>query len=192
MVRRARREWTMEEYEAWQAADARMEMTHSVADEEGGPSITMAPVPEKGESVDAFDPVELPAPVLDSAGRHLAPVPFDPVPSRKSSRVLGGARGENPQVRIRMVYSRADHPAALPSANRMIPIARANTTTPITPSRVSRSSRSRGETCFTGGGGSRRIRETRTGPVARSTDCFPVRSGAAMAPVTTAARLSSG
>ena len=85
MARRARREMTFEEFDALEVAEERMEMIQSMADEEGGPRITMVPVSEKAESVDAFDSVELPAPVVDPAsGRHLAPVPFDPVPSRKS------------------------------------------------------------------------------------------------------------
>ena len=51
--------------------------------------------------------------------------------------------------------------------------------TPITTIRVSRTSGSRTTTFFTGGGGSRRIRDPRTG-ADRLTDFFPVGSGLAM------------
>ena len=84
MARKAHREMTMDEFDAWLAAEDRTEIIHSMADEEGGPRVTMVPVPSKAEKIEAFDPVELPAPILDASGRRLASVPFEPVPSRKS------------------------------------------------------------------------------------------------------------
>ena len=86
MARRTHREMTMEEFEALQIAEERMETVQRMADEEGGATISFVPVPEKAKTIDAFDRVELPAPIVDAAsGRHLAPVPFEPAPSRKST-----------------------------------------------------------------------------------------------------------
>jgi hypothetical protein len=81
---RRSKEMTFEEYEDWCSAVSRFETVQEVADEEGGPMISMVPVPAKGEEVASFDKVEVPQAIVDSEGRHLAPVPFDPVPSRKT------------------------------------------------------------------------------------------------------------
>ena len=85
MGRRMSVEMTMDEYDDWQVASQRMDSVHFMADEEGGPRISMLPVPDTCETADAFDTVDMIAPVVDGAGgRHLVPVPFDPVPSRKA------------------------------------------------------------------------------------------------------------
>ena len=82
---RGRREMTMEEYEAMEVAEERIARVQHTADEEGGPRLSMVPVSGKAETAGTWEPVELPAPVVDPGGRHLAPVPFEPVPSRKAT-----------------------------------------------------------------------------------------------------------
>ena len=49
MARHAAREWTVEEYDEWSAADDRFKAIARAADEEGGPSLSLVPATERNE-----------------------------------------------------------------------------------------------------------------------------------------------
>ena len=86
MARQAR-EMTVEEFDAWSAANKRVEATHEVADECGGPSLSLVPVVEQD---DAW-PTDLlpPAKTVDDAPLPAA-MPFDGVTLDDSYRRQAG------------------------------------------------------------------------------------------------------
>ena len=49
MKRHATREWSVEEFEDWRAANARVEAVAEAADEEGGPRLSLVPLPDRRE-----------------------------------------------------------------------------------------------------------------------------------------------
>lgn len=49
MARHTARDWTVEEFDEWQAASDRVEAVAGAADEEGGPGLSLVPPPERGE-----------------------------------------------------------------------------------------------------------------------------------------------
>jgi len=86
--RRSRREWTMEEFEEWEAASKKLEKTLAAGDERGGPALSLVPLIEQG---DAW-PTDLLAPA-DSPAEGSAPVramPFDGVELPESRNRLAG------------------------------------------------------------------------------------------------------
>lgn len=80
MAARAGRDLTIEEFNAWRAARAEVEETLVVTAEEGGPSVSLVPVPVSVPLDFLPDEVTLPAP---AAPPGLRSVPFEPEPSRK-------------------------------------------------------------------------------------------------------------
>lgn len=104
---------------------------------------------------------------------------------------LAAKRPDQPLSLISMVYWLGDQPAALLNAIRMTNKATAKVIVPMTMVRASRSLISWRRSTLTGGGESRRIRDTRDTGAARSTAFFLLWNGLAMASVPKAKRLSS-
>jgi hypothetical protein len=93
MARRQSREWTVEEFEAWAAATDRTEKVAEAADEEGGPRLSLVPVPEQNKAW----PTDLlpPAAAADGNGEPpVAAMPFDGVPLDDSRKRLAGWSAE--------------------------------------------------------------------------------------------------
>jgi len=96
MARRRQREWSMEEYEEWQAGRKRQDALAQTADERGGPGLTLVPAIEQ----DIAWPTDLlPAPGAasetnpDAANSEPAPdsaAPFDGVDLPSSRNRLAG------------------------------------------------------------------------------------------------------
>ena len=81
MARRsAKRDMTVEEFEAWSAAQGRTEAVAEAAAEEGGPFVSLVPTPVS-VPLD-FLPDEVTVPALPPAPGE--PIPFAPEPSRKT------------------------------------------------------------------------------------------------------------
>ena len=57
MARRVQRDMTIEEFEALEEAEERIALVQQVADEEGGPCLSMIPEPVKAESAETWEPV---------------------------------------------------------------------------------------------------------------------------------------
>lgn len=76
---RAGRDLTIDEFNAWSAAERRVAETRKAGAEEGGPSVSMIPLPTSALPDFLPDAVTAPAP----APSGLRAVPFDPEPSRK-------------------------------------------------------------------------------------------------------------
>lgn len=87
MKRRAARDLTVDEFDDWMAATHRVEAVGKAADEEGGPSLSLLPDPEKGEvwPTDLLPPPD-PAPAVA--------VPFDGVALEDSRKRLAGWSAE--------------------------------------------------------------------------------------------------
>jgi hypothetical protein len=87
MARRQAKEMTLEEYDAWSAANKRVEATHEAADECGGPALSLVPIVEQQESW----PTDLLPPEKTADDAPLpAPMPFDGVPLDDSYRRQAG------------------------------------------------------------------------------------------------------
>lgn len=80
MARRATRDMTMEEFDAWSDATRNVDEVIEATDEEGGPFVSLVPVP-RSVPVD-FLPDEVDAPMPEATGLHA--VPFTPEPSQKT------------------------------------------------------------------------------------------------------------
>lgn len=80
MATRARRDMTVEEFDAWSEAQGNVAKARDACAEEGGPSVSLVPLP-KSVPVD-FLPDEVSVPATAPAGLHA--VPFTPEPSRKT------------------------------------------------------------------------------------------------------------
>jgi hypothetical protein len=79
LATRAKRDMTIEEFDAWAAARDRVSDVKEAGAEEGGPRVSLVPLPNS-VPVD-FLPDEISVPAPAPTGLHA--VPFDPEPSRK-------------------------------------------------------------------------------------------------------------
>lgn len=96
MARRSAKEMTVEEFEEWSAAKARFDAVAAAADENGGPRLSLVPVPDQ----DIAWPTDLLAPAApadpddsagDTPGEQPVPAePFDGVPLPESRKRLAG------------------------------------------------------------------------------------------------------
>ena len=77
---RAGRDYTIEEYDAYTAAQRDQKRTQEATAEEGGPRVTMVPVPTS-VPIDFLPDDVVAAPTPPPSGLHA--VPFEPEPSRK-------------------------------------------------------------------------------------------------------------
>jgi hypothetical protein len=73
MARRVAREMTVEEFDAWAKSGSQFDKVAEAADEEGGPCLSLVPVPEQ-----------------NAAGTPVEPMPFDGVPLEDSRKRLAG------------------------------------------------------------------------------------------------------
>ena len=73
MARRSSKEMTVEEFDAWAAAVKRVDAVVEAADEEGGPRLSLVPVPATAGEADPPDTLDPEAPAIA----------FDPEPSRR-------------------------------------------------------------------------------------------------------------
>ena len=83
MARKASKEMTLEEYDAWSAAAQRTDVVAEAADEEGGPRLSLVPSPGQN----AAGPPDL-----------LAPQAFDGLPLEDSRKSLAGWSAERQRV----------------------------------------------------------------------------------------------
>jgi hypothetical protein len=86
MKRYTKRDWSLEEYDAWSESTDRFKAVAEAADEEGGPSLSMVP---KNERDEAWPTDLLPA---DQA------MPFDGVPLEDSRKRLAGWSAERQRL----------------------------------------------------------------------------------------------
>ncbi len=91
MARRMGMEMTVEEFDAWSAAVDRTEAVAETADEEGGPRLSLVPIPEQN----AAWPTDLLAPATDPS---VEPMPFDDIPLESSRNRLAGWSAERQRV----------------------------------------------------------------------------------------------
>jgi hypothetical protein len=104
MARHTAREWTVEEYEAWSAANGRVEAVGEAADEEGGPSLSLVPSPERGEvwPTDLLPPApHEPSPETPDdapADPPVAAMPFDGIPLDDSRKRWAGWSAERQRL----------------------------------------------------------------------------------------------
>ena len=92
MATRARRDMTLEEFDAWAAAQRNVADARDAAAEEGGPRVSLVPVPSS-VPVD-FLPDSVPVPAPAPTGLHA--VPFTPEPSIRT----GGWSAERQRIFI--------------------------------------------------------------------------------------------
>jgi hypothetical protein len=86
---------TLEEFDAWSAAGKRVDATQEAADECGGPSLSLVPVPEQQDPW----PTDLLAPIgAPPDDEPVAPMPFDGVPLEDSRRRLAGWSAERQRL----------------------------------------------------------------------------------------------
>ena len=90
MGRQVARECTLEEYEAWVAASKRTRAVKEAADEEGGPGLSLVPVPEQN--------IAWPTDLLSAEGSGEKPMPFDGVPLESSRKRLAGWSAERQRL----------------------------------------------------------------------------------------------
>ena len=98
MARRVQREMSLEEYDAWAAARGRTAAVAETSDEDGGPRLSLVPVPEQQDAwpTDLLAPV-IPASSGDANSDATAPAeppvaatPFDGVPLEDTRNRLAG------------------------------------------------------------------------------------------------------
>jgi hypothetical protein len=102
MARRAAKDMTLDEFEAWSAATARVEKVAKAGDEEGGPRLSLVRVPEQ----DIAWPTDLLAPAAEAgeAGSgapdepEIAATPFDGVPLESSRNRFAGWSAERQRL----------------------------------------------------------------------------------------------
>ncbi|MEO7379690.1 MAG: hypothetical protein ABIV23_06455 [Sphingomicrobium sp.] len=75
---------SMEEYEAWAAAQREVDRTQAATAEEGGPRVSLVPAPVSVPIDFLPDEVEVPADLPALQPGELRAVPFEPQPSRKT------------------------------------------------------------------------------------------------------------
>lgn len=95
MARRAKRDLTLEEYDNWEAATKTFQAVAEAADEEGGPSLSLVPKPERDEvwPTDLLPPAE-PDPTAPPVG----PMPFDGVELEDSRKRWAGWSAERQRL----------------------------------------------------------------------------------------------
>src|SRR5690606_41384051 len=95
MARREARELTLEEFDTWRAATDKVGAVAKAADEEGGPSLSLVPKPERGEvwPTDLLPPAE-----PDPDAEPVAATPFDGVELPASRQRLAGWSPERQQL----------------------------------------------------------------------------------------------
>ncbi|WP_395622874.1 hypothetical protein [Sphingomonas daechungensis] len=87
MAKRAARDMTVEEFDAWCAARKRVKAVHEAAEERGGPSLSLVPIEEQNIAW----PTDLLAPaVQDEGAEPVEPMPFDGVELDLSRKRLAG------------------------------------------------------------------------------------------------------
>jgi hypothetical protein len=95
MARKVSKDITIEEFDAWAAASNRTEAAAEVADEEGGPRLSLVPLIEQQ---DAW-PTDLLAPAEAADGQPpIATMPFDGVPLEDSRKRLAGWSAERQRL----------------------------------------------------------------------------------------------
>ena len=85
-MKRRIREWTVEEFDAWAAADKREKAVAEAADEEGGPRLSLVPATDRGE----VWPTDLLAAATPASADESAAMPFDGIELEDSSRRRAG------------------------------------------------------------------------------------------------------
>src|SRR4051812_21131316 len=99
MARRRAKEMTVEEFEAWSKASRNFKKVAEAADEEGGPRLSLVPVPEQNI---AGPPALLPPAVSPGGSSADAPavaaMPFDGVPLDHSRNRLAGWSAERQRL----------------------------------------------------------------------------------------------
>lgn len=95
MARREARELTLEEFDTWRAATDKVGAVAKAADEEGGPSLSLVPKPERDEvwPTDLLPPAE-PDPTAPPVG----PMPFDGVELEDSRKRWAGWSAERQRL----------------------------------------------------------------------------------------------
>ena len=95
MARRAKRDLTLEEYDNWEAATKTFQAVAEAADEEGGPSLSLVPKPERDEvwPTDLLPPAE-PDPTAPPVG----PMPLDGVELEDSRKRWAGWSAERQRL----------------------------------------------------------------------------------------------
>ena len=91
-ARKQSKEWTVDEFDAWCAARKDVLATNEACAEEGGPSLSMVPVPRSVPLDFLPDEVTVPASIPEPGD----PIPFKPEPSRKA----GGWSAERQRIFI--------------------------------------------------------------------------------------------
>jgi len=95
MARRSGREMTLEEFDAWVKASNSVEKVVEAADEEGGPRLSLVPVPEQ----DIAWPTDLLPPASDKgAETQIAAMPFDGLPLENSNKRMAGWSAERQRL----------------------------------------------------------------------------------------------
>ena len=100
MKRHTAREWTPEEFDDWAAASDRFDAVGQAADEEGGPSLSLVPLAERGE----VWPTDLLPPAIDEADAEaptdppVPATPFDGVALEDSRKRLAGWSAERQRL----------------------------------------------------------------------------------------------
>jgi hypothetical protein len=103
---RKHKEMTVEEFDAWCAANKKFGAVAQAADEEGGPRLSLVPPPEQNIAwpTDLLPPN--PHPEGDGGGADAAPVPampFDGVPLESSRKRLAGWSAERQRLFLTML-----------------------------------------------------------------------------------------
>ena len=110
MAKRTARDWTLEEYDNWSAADDKFKAVAEAADEEGGPSLSLVPRTEREEvwPTDLLPPAAPePSPEPADAGDPIAQafaalpneaIPFDGVALEDSRKRFAGWSAERQRL----------------------------------------------------------------------------------------------
>lgn len=103
MARRVAKEMTVEEFDAWSAARRRTAAVADSAEEEGGPRLSLVPVPDQQDAwpTDLLAPAAAAAPASDETAPGEPPVPatpFDGVPLEDSRNRLAGWSAERQRL----------------------------------------------------------------------------------------------
>lgn len=96
MARRMANELTLDEYEAWAKASKNFEKVAESADEEGGPRLSLVPVPEQNKAwpTDLLPPAETGGDGGETDELPVASMPFDGIPLEDSRKRLAGWSAE--------------------------------------------------------------------------------------------------
>jgi hypothetical protein len=98
-MKRYARDWTLEEYDDWCAAEKRQKAIAKAADEEGGPNLSLVPRTEREEvwPTDLLPPAE-PDPADPPPESPIAAMPFDGVELEDSRNRLAGWSAERQRL----------------------------------------------------------------------------------------------